>query len=95
MTTHSLKCWPEWFNLTISRVMEFQVREDDRHFQAGDRLRLMEYLPEAGNFTGRVALCRVRHVVRHLPGVRPSYCVMGIFFENLESKHTPAPEDYP
>lgn len=71
--------------------MEFQVRQCDRPFEAGDMLRLMEYEPNTGRFTGRVALCRVRHVVRGLPGSRSDHCVMGIFFEHLETKHTAPP----
>ena len=94
MATHNLKIWPEWFNLVILRSKEFELRKADRDFQPGDTLRLMEYLPDAGAYTGRVALAKVSCVLTDIPGLMPGYAALGVFFQQLETKHTaPAEED--
>lgn len=92
MTTHDLKIWPEWFNLVIMRTKEFEIRKNDRPFQPGDTLRLKEYEPTTGTYTGRVGICRVTCVLSNMPGLLPGYVAMGAFFQHLETKHT-APED--
>lgn len=94
MTVHNLKIWPEWFNLVIHRAKEFELRKADRDFQPGDTLRLMEYLPDSKEFTGRVGLARITCVLRDMPGLLPGYVAMGVFFLQLETKHTaPIEED--
>lgn len=45
MTTHDLKCWPEFFDAIARGEKTFEVRKNDRGFQKGDRLRLLKYDP--------------------------------------------------
>jgi hypothetical protein len=40
---HELKTWPVYFNRLVSGEKTFEVRLNDRGFQAGDTLRLREY----------------------------------------------------
>lgn len=90
MTTHSLKIWPEWFDLVIHRQKEFELRKADRPYQPGDRLRLMEFDPNTQTFTGRVALSRITCVLKDIPGLLPGYVALGVFFQHLEpqKQHT-------
>lgn len=45
MATHDLKCWPEFFDAIADGRKTFEVRKNDRGFQAGDRLVLRKYTP--------------------------------------------------
>ena len=59
MMTHKLRCWPEHFNRVMSGKKPFEIRKNDRFFQAGDHVVLLEFEPEArhiktsGRYTGR------------------------------------------
>jgi hypothetical protein len=88
--THEIKCWPQWFNMLIARSKGFELRKDDRKYEAGDTLREREYDPITKTFTGRVAICRVTCKLDNFTGLVPGYCVLGIFFEHMEvPKHAP------
>ena len=79
MTIHELKCWPEYFHAIKSGQKRFEVRKDDRNFQIGDLLHLLEWCPGGGNFTGRRLWYCVTYVMRGGAfGIDPAYCVLGI-----------------
>lgn len=86
MTTHDLKIWPVYFDLHITRQMEFQIRRDDRKFEISDRLRLREWDPTTEKYSGRVALSRVTSVIRDLPGLQPGFVALGAFFQQIEKQ---------
>lgn len=83
--THSIKCWPKFFALVITRAKEFELRLNDRNYKFGDILRLREYDPERKACTGRVAICHVTCALTDLPGLMPGYVAMGIFFLKMET----------
>ncbi len=60
--THDLKIWPEYFGPVKDRIKTFEVRVFDRDFKVGDRLRLMEWLPAAEEYTGRSVLVDVNYI---------------------------------
>lgn len=93
MNTHNLKIWPAFFSLHIERQMEFQLRSDDRPYQVGDTLRLMEYDPGSKSFSGNVAISRVTSVIRGIPGLKDGYVALGTFFIQMETKHTAPVEE--
>ena len=45
MAEHELKTWPEFFNAVLDDRMTFQVRKNDRGFQADDTLILHKWDP--------------------------------------------------
>lgn len=47
---HDLKSWPEHFNKVKSREKTFEFRRNDRDFNVGDFIMLMEYIPEGREF---------------------------------------------
>lgn len=54
VTTHDLKCWPEFFDAIQGRQKKFEVRKgNDREYKTGDRIRLREWDPEKKEYTGR------------------------------------------
>lgn len=77
MATHVLKTWPASFKDVAIGGKNFEVRRDDRDFQTGDTLRLVEWSPEG--YTGRAVEC---HVTYLLPGgqfgIEDGYVVMGL-----------------
>lgn len=88
-TTHHLKTWPEYFQAAIDHVKPYEVRRNDRDFQAGDVLILREWNPKANNlrglgkgaYTGRVHSFNVTCVsVGGAPpfqGIGEGWCVLG------------------
>lgn len=45
MRTHELKTWPRYFERVKNGTKTFEVRNNDRDFQAGDRVVLKEFDP--------------------------------------------------
>lgn len=62
--THELKCWPEPFSAILSGLKTHEVRVNDRDYQLGDWLRLREWDPETGKYTGRTTEVEVSHITR-------------------------------
>ena len=53
MKVHQLKTWPIFFEAVLNGTKTFEFRLNDRNFQVGDKLDLMEYDPDAEGYTGR------------------------------------------
>ena len=80
MKHHILKCWPSQFSLIGERRKLFELRINDRDFQEGDSVELVEWDPES-KYTGRRILCKVGYVLREpseFPGLIPGYCIWSI-----------------
>lgn len=82
--THHLKTWPAYFDAVERGDKTFEVRKNDRAFQAGDTL-MLEYFdpsrpPEQWQGFGRQPI--MRRVTFVLPGgefgIEPGYVVMGL-----------------
>ena len=80
-TTHYLKTWPQFYDAVARLDKNFEVRKDDRAFQAGDTLMLERYDPDQPTQFGNYATLE-RHVTFVLRGgefgIEPGYVVMGI-----------------
>lgn len=76
--THDLKCWPEPFNAIADGTKRFEIRQDDRGFAVGDLLRLQEWDPATGEYSGREQLVHVTRIVRGEWGLPEGMVVMGI-----------------
>jgi len=44
--SHELKSWPEHFQKVLSKEKTFEFRRNDRDFQIGDYVTLLEFIPE-------------------------------------------------
>lgn len=66
MKTHVLKIWPVYFDLIDLGEKTFELRPEDREagFHHGDILRLREYEPQQGIYTGREMLVCVTYIFR-------------------------------
>lgn len=91
MTTHELKTWPEFYQALLEGRKRHEVRVDDRGFQVGDRLRLIEWDPELETPTGRVMDCNVTYLMRggDCPGleqVPANVAVMSVAISRIVSR---------
>ena len=78
MTTHQLKCWPEFFKALASGEKTFEVRKDDRGFRAGDRLDILEWDPRSQEYTGGQLMFDVTYILAGKPWLEKDYVVMGL-----------------
>ena len=60
---HELKILPEYFRAVLYGVKTFEIRKNDRDFQRGDTVCLMEYDRESDTFTGRQQLIEITYVL--------------------------------
>jgi len=67
MKIHKLKTWPEYFELMVSGKKTFELRENDRDFDEGDKLILQEYDPNKKEYTGQ----ELHVIITHMLGTNP------------------------
>ncbi len=78
MTTHELKTWPQYFDAIVRGIKTLEVRKFDRNFAAGDRLRLREWDPTTGHYTGNEELRDVSYLMSGGPWMKDGMCAMAI-----------------
>ena len=54
MTTHAIKCRPEFFEGLVDGTKTAEVRRNDRFYRVGDRLILHEFYAYRRGMTGRI-----------------------------------------
>lgn len=59
---HELKIWPEYFDAVESGLKTFEIRRNDRGYEAGDTLMLREYDPVSDTYTGRSLIRRITYI---------------------------------
>lgn len=79
--THELKIWPVYYELHVSGVKTFELRNNDRQFNVGDILLLREYFLPEDEYTGREMKCLVTYVTTGT-GLQKGYCCMSIKHQN-------------
>lgn len=77
MTVHHLKCEPQYFAEVLAGRKPFEVRYDDRNYNIGDTLVLMEYSVSEGA-TGREVRRLVSYLLRDFEGLRRNWVAMGL-----------------
>jgi hypothetical protein len=81
VTVHRLKTWVPYFDAVVDGRKPFEVRRDDRGFQCGDRVRLVEVCKPAPLPlpTGREAEYEITYVLTGGQfGIEPGYVVLGL-----------------
>ncbi len=77
--THKLKTWPEYYQAVESQEKTFEVRKDDRNFQVGDKLHLLEYDPKYDKLTGRFLFKKISYKLTGGSfGIQEGFCVLGL-----------------
>jgi hypothetical protein len=86
---HELKTWPVPFAAVLSGEKRAEMRRNDRGFEVGDRLVLLEYVPPTvpmigqdgtpPRFTGRRIDARITHVLRDSQfGIHEGFAMLSI-----------------
>lgn len=77
MITHDLKILPEFFGPVIEGRKTFEIRKNDRGFQKGDTVRLLEW--DGMKFTGDSATRRILYIFEGPGyGIEAGFCVMAL-----------------
>ena len=75
----TLRTWPGYFRSIWRGQKRAEIRKNDRHFQAGDRVLLIEFAPAIGrqSIPSRDILVEITHLLRAdgIPGIESGYCV--------------------
>lgn len=79
MTEHELKTHDVQFQAVFDRRKTFEFRRNDRNFQVGDLLRLIE-TDQKGRPTGRFTIVRVQHMLDQGFGLPEGFCIMSLDF---------------
>lgn len=75
---HKLKTVQPFFDAVWSGDKTFEVRKNDRNFNVGDRLMLIEVLPE-GRLDARYVLKDITYILKGGQfGIDKDYVVMGL-----------------
>jgi ribosomal protein S17 len=77
VTTHAVKCWPEYFKAIADHSKTFDLRIDDRGYQVGDDITFEEFRPGVGEYTGEVVTREIVFILRDFAGLMPGYCILG------------------
>lgn len=75
MKVHSLKTHSEPFIAVRQGTKSFEIRKDDRGFEVGDLIVLLEYEPSGDRFTGEALLGHVTYKATGW-GLPDGYCVL-------------------
>lgn len=76
MTTHDIKCKPEYFEPLLAELKTAEIRENDRDYQIGDTLTIREFGPQG--YTGRVTHRQISHVLRDFPALSKNYVMLSL-----------------
>lgn len=76
--THYIKCEKEFYQDVEEGYKPFEVRKNDRDYQAGDDIILKEYDKDLGILTGRELKVNIIYYLDNYPGIEPGYCILGI-----------------
>ncbi len=74
---HELKCWPASFEALRIAEKKADFRQDDRGFEEGDMLILMEFDELLCGYTGAVLPLRVSHVERGF-GIPEGFAMLSV-----------------
>jgi hypothetical protein len=90
MKTHVLKTLPEPFQATLDGLKKFELREDDRGFEVGDRIVLQEYDGNRNTFTGRHKDVVVTYkLAAPAYGLPHNLCILGVREEQATAIKNP------
>lgn len=75
---HYVKCETEFFEDVVNNYKQFEVGRNDRDYQVGDDMVLMEWDKELSEYTGREDRVTIIYLLEGCPGIEPGYCILGI-----------------
>jgi hypothetical protein len=79
---HQLKTESKYFQRVLDHTKTFELRKNDRDFQVGDYLELIE-IDDQVVATGAVLKVRVSYILQGAPWLRDGYCCMGLDMDDI------------
>lgn len=87
-TQHELKTIQPYFDRVWNGDKTFEVRKNDRDFQSGDEVKLMEYNPNDNTYSGRIVYATIGYVLNGFDALKDGFVCFSIFpHEFINSKH--------
>lgn len=89
MKVHELKCWPVYFDRIHDGTKRFEIRNNDRDFQTGDRIILREWDPGTGQYTdSRVVSFNISYVLHDHEGLYSGFVILQLsdIFDTNDNK---------
>lgn len=79
MATHEVECINPFFSDVKSGKKNFEVRLNDRNYQVGDVIKLMEFDVNSCSYSGRIVYRQVMYILTGFNDVlAPNYIVMAL-----------------
>lgn len=78
LKVHTLKTLPNYFDGVITRRKTAEVRINDRNFQVGDLLKLVEY--SNGFYSGCYAVVRITDILDNFEGLKKGFVMLSFEF---------------
>lgn len=78
MKIHDIKCWKEPFEAIESGDKTFEYRFNDRNYEVGDVLHLLEWDHISHEYTGNILWKEVSYILKSGYGLPDGYCIMSI-----------------
>jgi hypothetical protein len=102
MKRHILKTDPEVFQASWDEEKPYEIRLDDRNYQVGDELLLVETTNSGEamkkgallEYTGRAVLQNVIHKLKDRYGLLPGWCILGISYIMCFDDYSPDDKDW-
>lgn len=73
---HELKIFPKYFDAVVSGDKTFEVRRNDRDFNVGDILNLMEF--DGSSYSGNNVLVKITYILNDRTYCKDDYVILGI-----------------
>lgn len=86
---HVIKVWPPYFQQTVDGDKTWELRVNDRDYKIGDVLMMKEWIPEIGEYTGRIINATITYMVESNKDEKffalpPGMCIMTIKINSVE-----------
>lgn len=89
---HELKTWPSYFQAVLDGRKTFEARKNDRDFRVGDNLKLREWIPDAGRYSGREVEVHVSYMLEGGSfGIEAGHCILAFNGVNVFRTVAPTP----
>ena len=86
MMRHELKTTPPWFAMVYHGEKTAELRKHDRNYQQYDHLRLREWIPDEGRYTGSEILAEITSIVTDADGpwLARDHCMLSLKILDLK-----------
>ena len=75
---HDLKILPRYFDLVKRGIKNFEVRKNDRDFEVGDMLELLEWDDKEHKYTGRNERRKIIYILNDIDYCKEGYVILGL-----------------